>query len=86
MLIQSDLGQLATPPRELVGAGEPLNPEVIEQVRRGWGVVIRDGFGQTEMTLAVGNSPGQPVRPGSMGREMPGYRVVLIDQVDRRAR
>jgi acetyl-CoA synthetase len=80
MLIQADLSQLATPPRELVGAGEPLNPEVIEQVRRGWGVVIRDGFGQTEMTLAVGNSPGQPVRPGSMGREMPGYRVVLIDQ------
>jgi acetyl-CoA synthetase len=79
MMIQADLTQLATPPREAVGAGEPLNPEVIEQVRRGWGVTIRDGFGQTEMTLAVGNSPGQPVRVGSMGRAMPGYRVVLLD-------
>jgi len=79
MLIQADLTQLTTPPREAVGAGEPLNPEVIEQVRRAWGLTIRDGFGQTEMTLAVGNSPGQPVRPGSMGRAMPGYRVALLD-------
>jgi acetyl-CoA synthetase len=79
MLIQADLSLLTTPPREVVGAGEPLNPEVIEQVRHGWGVTIRDGFGQTEMTLAVGNSPGQPVRTGSMGRPMPGYRVALLD-------
>ena len=81
MLIQADLTLLATPPREAVGAGEPLNPEVIEQVRRGWGVTIRDGFGQTEMTLAIGNSPGQDVRVGSMGRPMPGYRVALLDPV-----
>jgi acetyl-CoA synthetase len=81
MLIQADLSQLTTPPREAVGAGEPLNPEVIEQVRRGWGVTIRDGFGQTEMTLAIGNSPGQDVRVGSMGRPMPGYRVALLDPV-----
>jgi len=79
MLIQADLSRLRTPPREVVGAGEPLNPEVIEQVRRAWGVVIRDGFGQTEMTLAVGNSPAVPVRPGSMGWAMPGYRVALLD-------
>ncbi len=52
---------------------------MIEQVRRAWGVTVRDGFGQTEMTLAVGNSPGTPVRPGSMGLSMPGYRVALID-------
>ena len=81
MLIQSDLSLLTTPPREAVGAGEPLNPEVIEQVRRGWGVTVRDGFGQTEMTLAIGNSPGQDVRVGSMGRPMPGYRVALLDPV-----
>ncbi len=81
MLIQADLSALKRPPREVVGAGEPLNPEVIEQVRKGWGVTIRDGFGQTETTLAVGNSPGQPVREGSMGRPMPGYRVTLVDQV-----
>jgi acetyl-CoA synthetase len=79
MLIQADLSRLRTPPREVIGAGEPLNPEVIDQVRRAWGVTIRDGFGQTEMTLSVGNSPGMPVRPGSMGLPMPGYRVALID-------
>jgi len=81
MLVQADLSALRTPPREVVGAGEPLNPEVIEQVRRAWRVTIRDGFGQTEMTLAVGNSPGQPVRDGSMGRPMPGYAVTLLDPV-----
>lgn len=80
MLIQADLSYLKSPPRELIGAGEPLNPEVIEQVRKGWGVTIRDGFGQTEMTAAIGNSPGQEVRDGSMGRPLPGYVVALIDQ------
>ncbi len=79
MLIQADLTALPTPPREVVGAGEPLNPEVIEQVRAGWGVTIRDGFGQTETTLAVGNPPGQQVREGSMGRPLPGYTIALID-------
>ncbi len=81
MLIQADLSALRTPPREAVGAGEPLNPEVIEQVRRAWGVTIRDGFGQTEMTLSVGNSPGQPVHDGSMGRPMPGYAVTVLDPI-----
>lgn len=79
MLIQADLTQLSHPPRELLGAGEPLNPEVISQVRAAWGGTIRDGFGQTEMTCCVGNSPGQPVKDGSMGRPMPGYPVVLLD-------
>ena len=65
--------------RELVSAGEPLNPEVIEKVRGAWGITIRDGYGQTETTCIVGNSPGQPVKPGSMGRPMPGYRVTLLD-------
>lgn len=81
MLIQSDLTRLATPPREAVAAGEPLNPEVIEKVRQAWGVTIRDGFGQTETTLQVGNFPGVPVRPGSMGRPAPGYEIVLLDPV-----
>jgi acetyl-CoA synthetase len=67
------------PLRELVGAGEPLNPEVIEQVRRAWGITIRDGFGQTETSALVGNSPGQPVKPGSMGRPLPGFDVELLD-------
>jgi acetyl-CoA synthetase len=79
MLIQSDLTQLATPPSIAVGAGEPLNPEVIEQVQKSWGVTIRDGFGQTETTVQIANPPGQPVKPGSMGRPVPGYTVALID-------
>ncbi len=81
MLIQADLTQLSKPPRELLGAGEPLNPEVITQVRKAWGATIRDGFGQTEMTCCIGNSPGQLVKDGSMGRPMPGYPVVLLDPV-----
>ncbi|WP_314425705.1 AMP-binding protein [uncultured Microbacterium sp.] len=79
MLIQADLSRLTHPPRELVGAGEPLNPEVIDRVRDAWGGTIRDGFGQTEMTACIGNSPGQPVKVGSMGRPLPGYPVVLLD-------
>ncbi|MGK5549109.1 AMP-binding protein [Streptomyces sp. URMC 127] len=81
MLIQADLGALRTPPREAVAAGEPLNPEVIETVRRAWGVTIRDGFGQTETTVQIANPPGQPVRTGSMGRPGPGFTVVLLDPV-----
>ncbi|WP_097974157.1 AMP-binding protein [Streptomyces sp. gb14] len=81
MLIQADLSQLATPPREVVAAGEPLNPEVIESVRREWGVTIRDGFGQTETAVQVANSPGQPLKTGSMGRPSPGFTVELLDPV-----
>ncbi len=86
LLIQQDLsayrGRLKL--RELVGAGEPLNPEIIEQVRDAWGITLRDGYGQTETTALLGNSPGQPLKPGSMGRPLPGYRVSLRD-IDGRA-
>ncbi|MEU1085564.1 AMP-binding protein [Streptomyces sp. NPDC005892] len=81
MLIQADLTRLAHPPREVVAAGEPLNPEVIETVRRAWGVTVRDGFGQTETAVQVANSPGQQVKVGSMGRPTPGYKVELLDPV-----
>ena len=81
MLIQADLTRLATPPREALAAGEPLNPEVIEQVRRAWGVTIRDGFGQTETAVQVANTPGQRLKTGSMGRPSPGYTVTLLDPV-----
>jgi acetyl-CoA synthetase len=86
ILIQEDLARWPVKLRELVGAGEPLNPEVIEQVRRAWGIVIRDGYGQTETTCQVGNSPGQKVKAGSMGRPMPGYRVALLGDDDRPAK
>jgi acetyl-CoA synthetase len=87
LLIQEDLaayrGRLAI--RELAGAGEPLNPEIIEQVRDAWGITLRDGYGQTETTALLGNSPGQTLKPGSMGRPLPGYRVVLLDVDGREA-
>ncbi|MDT5358125.1 MAG: acetyl-CoA synthetase, partial [Mycobacterium sp.] len=81
MLIQADLGARPEALREIVAAGEPLNPDVIAQVERAWGLTIRDGYGQTETTLLVGNLPGRPVKPGSMGRPLPGVPVVLVDPV-----
>ncbi len=83
MLVQSDLAayRARIPLREVVGAGEPLNPEVIEQVRQAWGLTIRDGYGQTETTAQIGNPPGALLKPGSMGRPLPGYDVVLLDVV-----
>jgi acetyl-CoA synthetase len=81
MLIQQDLSQWSTSLRELVGAGEPLNPEVIAHVAREWGLTIRDGFGQTETSVQVGNPPGQRVKAGSMGRALPGFCIDLVDPV-----
>jgi acetyl-CoA synthetase len=79
MLIQQDLRQWRTSLKELAGAGEPLNPEVIEQVRAAWGLTIRDGYGQTETSAQIGNTPGQTLKLGSMGRPLPGYAVRLLD-------
>jgi acetyl-CoA synthetase len=81
MLITSDLSGGPGTLRELIGAGEPLNPEVIEQVRAAWGLTIRDGYGQTETSAQIGNTPGTPVKPGSMGKPLPGLPVVLVDPV-----
>jgi acetyl-CoA synthetase len=80
MLIQEDLTARKVSLREVVSAGEPLNPEVIEQVRVAWGLTIRDGYGQTETTLQIGNFPGQALKPGAMGQPAPGYRVRLLDE------
>jgi acetyl-CoA synthetase len=79
MLVQHDLRAWRVRLREVTSAGEPLNPEVIAQVRAAWGLTIRDGFGQTETTAQVGNPPGQTIKPGSMGRPLPGCPVVLLD-------
>ncbi|PZG12904.1 AMP-binding protein [Nonomuraea aridisoli] len=81
MLIQEDLAAWKLPLRTAVAAGEPLNPEIIDQVAKAWGITIRDGYGQTETTAQIGNAPDEPVKPGSMGRPLPGYEVVLIDPV-----
>ena len=85
MLIQSDLKRWRLPLREVVSAGEPLNAEVIDRVRDAWGLTIRDGFGQTETTALVANPPGQPIKVGSMGRPLPGYRITLLDGAGRSA-
>ena len=81
MLIQEDLASYKERLnlRELVGAGEPLNPEIIEQILHAWDLPLRDGFGQSETTALVGNTPGQLLKPGSMGRPLPGYRVTMLD-------
>lgn len=79
LFIQEKLADTKVSLREVCGAGEPLNPEVIEQVQAAWGLTIRDGYGQTETTALAGNSPGQPVKVGSMGRPLPGYKVNVID-------
>jgi acetyl-CoA synthetase len=81
MLVQEDLPRWPISARELVSAGEPLNPEVIEQVRAAWGISVRDGYGQTETTAQIGNSPMQPVKLGSMGRPLPGYTVAPLDLI-----
>jgi acetyl-CoA synthetase len=79
MLVQQDLAQHEVPLRECVGAGEPLNPEIIESVQRAWGMTIRDGYGQTETTAQIGNPPGARLKLGSMGRPLPGYVISLVD-------
>jgi acetyl-CoA synthetase len=79
LLIQEDLKAWPVRLRELISAGEPLNPEVIDQVRAAWGLTIRDGYGQTETTAQIGNPPGAALKPGSMGRPLPGYPMVLLD-------
>ena len=79
LLVQEPLSEYAVRLREVVSAGEPLNPEVIDRVRAAWGLTIRDGYGQTETTAMIGNSPGTPVKTGSMGRSLPGYKVTLLD-------
>ena len=81
MLIQEDLhawrDRLKL--REVIGAGEPLNPEIIDCVDKAWGLTLRDGYGQTETTAQIGNAPGLRIKPGSMGRALPGYRIELLD-------
>src|SRR6202048_5120948 len=79
LFIQERLADFKVSLREVCGAGEPLNPEVIDQVRAAWGLTIRDGYGQTATTALAGNSPGQKVKVGSMGRPLPGYRVQITD-------
>ena len=79
MLIQHQLDRKPRALRELLSAGEPLNPEVIARIREWWGIEIRDGYGQTESTALIGTMPGEAVVPGAMGRPLPGVAAVLVD-------
>ena len=79
LFMQEKLADYPVRLREVVSAGEPLNAEVIERVRAAWGLTIRDGYGQTETTAVIGNVTGQKMKPSSMGRPLPGYKVKLLD-------
>jgi acyl-coenzyme A synthetase/AMP-(fatty) acid ligase len=80
MMVLEDLKRYRTSLRWCVGAGEPLNPEVIETWHRETGHLIRDGYGQTETVLLCGNFPPLEVRPGSMGKPSPSMSVAVIDE------
>jgi acetyl-CoA synthetase/medium-chain acyl-CoA synthetase len=80
MLVLEDLSRRRLDTlRWCVGAGEPLNPEVIGAWERGTGHLVRDGYGQTETALLCGNFPPLEVRPGSMGMPAPCMTVAVID-------
>jgi acetyl-CoA synthetase len=83
ILVTQQLADYKTKLREVVSAGEPLNPEIIDHVQGVWGLAVRDGYGQTESTAVAGNSPGQLVKPASLGRPLPGFELVLLDANDR---
>ena len=85
MLAQANLGGRPAKLREVVSAGEPLNPSIIEYIQDSWGLTVRDGYGQTETTAQIGNTPGQRVKPGSMGRALPGYKIALLDPMTGKA-
>ena len=80
MMVQEDLASYRTKVREAVSAGEPLNPEVVERVKREWGLMIRDGYGQTETTAQIANTPGQQITPGCVGKPLPGFRIRILNE------
>ncbi|WP_028962665.1 acyl--CoA ligase [Sulfobacillus thermosulfidooxidans] len=80
LVVKEDLSLWTFPHlKSAVSAGEPLNPEVIQIFKQATGLDIRDGYGQTETVLLIGNTPGQPIKPGSMGRPAPEFEMTVID-------
>jgi acyl-coenzyme A synthetase/AMP-(fatty) acid ligase len=80
MLILEDLKLYSLSLRECVAAGEPLNPEIIETWKKGTGLTLRDGYGQTESTCLVANLPGNQLKYGSMGKATFLYDIVIADE------
>jgi acetyl-CoA synthetase len=78
-LLLENLKQYSFVLREVVSAGEPLNPEIIQRVKDSIGLELREGFGQTETTLQIGTFPGMIAKPGSMGVEAPGYEIAILN-------
>jgi acyl-coenzyme A synthetase/AMP-(fatty) acid ligase len=87
LLVQTDLSRHdLSGLRHCTSAGEPLNPEVIRAWKDGTGgLIVYDGYGQSETTVLVANYRAMPVRPGSMGRPVPGWEVEVVDDSGRRA-
>ena len=80
MLIKQDLSKYdLTSIRHATTAGEALNPEVYYQFEKATGLHIAEGFGQTEMTLGIANLYGTQLKPGAMGKPVPGYGIDLVD-------
>lgn len=79
MLIQQNLARWPVRLREASSVGEPLSPAIVDKVQAAWGIPVRDGYGQTETTAQIGTSPGLAVKPGSMGKSLPGYEIALLD-------
>ena len=80
MLIKQDISQYdLSSIRHATTAGEALNPEVFYQFEKSTGLRIAEGFGQTEMTLDIANLVGTPLKPGAMGKPVPGYGIDLVD-------
>ncbi len=81
LLVGLDLARWKLPRlRHCVGAGEPLNREVVQTWKDAYRLVIHDGYGQTETIPLVANLPGMPIRPGSMGLPFPGHTVAIIGE------
>jgi acetyl-CoA synthetase/medium-chain acyl-CoA synthetase len=81
LLVKQDLKRWSLPRlRHCTGAGEPLNPEVIHAWHDALGLLVHDGYGQTETTLLAANLPGLPIRPGSMGKPFPGHELRVIGE------
>jgi acetyl-CoA synthetase/medium-chain acyl-CoA synthetase len=80
-MVTEDLKKYRFSLRHVVAAGEPLNPEVIEVWKEATGTTIYDGYGQTETVITICNRPGMTVKPGSMGKPVPGHEIAIVDAV-----
>ncbi len=80
MLIRQDISKYdLSSIRHATTAGEALNPEVFNRFEKATGLQVAEGFGQTEMTLGIANLAGHPIKPGSMGKPVPGYGIDIVD-------